>query len=218
MPTLLDESTVDIAAQARAAGQTVQEFLRAQAARRRAKFYGKKPPEQPKQIVHVQAPAIDTGETERLAELGKAVKRMASQFSIATRLLEANGKIHPNVAMEGSRLYLMADIITFVCRRYGIERADFMSNRRFKPLRQPRFEFYWICRFCSCRSYPEIGRFMNGRDHTTVLHGIRLYERMQDFARDPATARPVSSLTRPELIIYTREQFEELMEAPQKNG
>ncbi|WP_304439658.1 helix-turn-helix domain-containing protein, partial [Brevundimonas sp. Root1423] len=44
------------------------------------------------------------------------------------------------------------------------------------------------------RSYPDIGRRFGGRDHTTVLHGVRKIEELMGL--DDQIARDVETLTR----------------------
>ena len=60
-----------------------------------------------------------------------------------------------------------------VCVAYCVSRHDLWSSRRTNILCSARQEAYWRLRHESRRSYPEIGRACGGRDHTTILHGVR---------------------------------------------
>ena len=52
----------------------------------------------------------------------------------------------------------------------------------------------WLCKQHTTRSDPDIGRRFGGRDHTTVLHGVRKIEEL--MALDDQIARDVEALTR----------------------
>jgi len=49
---------------------------------------------------------------------------------------------------------------------------DMMSPRRSKDLCKPRHVAWWLCRhLCKDRSLPQITRFFNRMDHTSIMHG-----------------------------------------------
>lgn len=62
-----------------------------------------------------------------------------------------------------------------ICRVFGVSRTELLSERRGKQIVFARHAFcYWAVRR-SVRSMPQIGRWLGGRDHTTILHGKRAY-------------------------------------------
>lgn len=62
-----------------------------------------------------------------------------------------------------------------ICRALKITRADILSTSRKTALVFARQAImYWTCRLTE-RTLPEIGRLMGGFDHTTILHGRRVY-------------------------------------------
>jgi len=66
-------------------------------------------------------------------------------------------------------------IIRRICRAMRISTLELLSDRRNSEIVLARQAiFYWACRRTRL-SLPEIGRKMGGRDHTTVLHGKRVY-------------------------------------------
>lgn len=73
----------------------------------------------------------------------------------------------------------IAQIRREVCRKYGIAETEILADRREKRLVIPRHEIFWRARKESRCSLPQIGRLMGGRDHSTVLHGCRNYERLR---------------------------------------
>jgi len=56
---------------------------------------------------------------------------------------------------------------------YGVRWADIISQRRTADVMRPRHVAMWMARHHTRLSLPEIGRRMGGRDHTTVLHGVK---------------------------------------------
>jgi len=61
--------------------------------------------------------------------------------------------------------------------REGITFMDLISPRRNKEIVAARHEVFYRCRVETALSLPQIGRRMGGKDHTTVLHGIRAHAR-----------------------------------------
>jgi chromosomal replication initiation ATPase DnaA len=64
----------------------------------------------------------------------------------------------------------MGDIKKAVAEYFEVSRVDLESPRRTQPLTRARQIAMYLCRQMTARSYPEIGRFFGGRDHTTALH------------------------------------------------
>lgn len=69
------------------------------------------------------------------------------------------------------------EIIQTVARFYRLSVVQMMANRRMPALVRPRQIAMYLCRRLTYRSLPEIGRYMAGRDHTTIMHGARKIER-----------------------------------------
>src|SRR5947208_9463121 len=65
------------------------------------------------------------------------------------------------------------DIQRVVARQYNVSRADLLSSRRTANVVRPRQVAMYLAKTLTLRSLPEIGRRFGGRDHTTVLHGVR---------------------------------------------
>ena len=65
----------------------------------------------------------------------------------------------------------------------GVSLADLRSPSRQRAVAWPRQELMWALRCTAGWSLPRIGRYLGGRDHTTVLHGIRAHaKRMAEGA------------------------------------
>jgi len=71
----------------------------------------------------------------------------------------------------------IAMILQEVAQKYGVGVNDIKGHRRSKRLVQAKMEAYWRARNETVFSMPTIGKLMGGKDHTTILYGIRTYER-----------------------------------------
>jgi len=69
-----------------------------------------------------------------------------------------------------------------VCQFYKVDRAEMSSKRRARAVVRPRQVAMYLAKVLTPRSYPEIGRKFGGRDHSTVIHAVRLIEDLR--ARD----------------------------------
>jgi chromosomal replication initiator protein len=85
-------------------------------------------------------------------------------------------------------------ILDETAKYFSLSSADLMSKSRSRPLTQARHIAMYLTRECTGLSLLKIGEIFGGRDHTTVLHGIRKVED-EMRARD-ATFRQVQDLTR----------------------
>ncbi|WP_371135908.1 chromosomal replication initiator protein DnaA [Brevundimonas sp.] len=81
-----------------------------------------------------------------------------------------------------------------VADHFNMKQADLLSERRTRAVARPRQIAMWLCKQHTTRSYPDIGRRFGGRDHTTVLHGVRKIEEL--MPQDDQIARDVEALTR----------------------
>jgi len=81
-----------------------------------------------------------------------------------------------------------------VADHFNLKQADLLSERRTRSVARPRQIAMYLCKQHTTRSYPDIGRRFGGRDHTTVLHGVRKIEEL--MPQDDQIARDVEALTR----------------------
>lgn len=67
----------------------------------------------------------------------------------------------------------MAQILARVAEKHGLTVADLKGPRIAPRFSHPRQEAMHAMHAVGRWSLPQIGRFLGGRDHTTVLHGVR---------------------------------------------
>jgi hypothetical protein len=70
----------------------------------------------------------------------------------------------------------VANILREVAQEHGLTVASLIGHERSRHIVLPRHEAYYRA-FTECPhvSYPEIARRIGGRDHTTILHGVRAH-------------------------------------------
>lgn len=71
----------------------------------------------------------------------------------------------------------MRAILQEVAEETDISLDDLLGQSRLKGISHARQYAMWRIRRETNRSLPEIGAFLGGRDHTTVLHGVRMHEK-----------------------------------------
>ena len=67
----------------------------------------------------------------------------------------------------------MQSILDSVVSYYDVKLSDLVGKRRHKSIVLPRQVCMWLARHHTRYSLEEIGGYLGGRDHTTVLHAVR---------------------------------------------
>lgn len=81
-----------------------------------------------------------------------------------------------------------------VADHYNIRISDLVGPKRLRSFARPRQVAMFLCKQLTSRSLPEIGRRFGGRDHTTVMHGVRRIEELKNL--DAQIAEDVEMLRR----------------------
>jgi chromosomal replication initiator protein len=81
-----------------------------------------------------------------------------------------------------------------VADHYLIRHSDLVGPKRVRTFARPRQIAMYLCKQLTTRSLPEIGRHFGGRDHTTVMHGVRRIEELKK--QDAQIAEDVELLRR----------------------
>jgi chromosomal replication initiator protein len=71
---------------------------------------------------------------------------------------------------EPKKLITVDFIQRCVAEEYGVSVADLKLKRRNKTIVLPRQVAMYLSRELTDLSFPEIGNYFGGKDHTTVLH------------------------------------------------
>jgi chromosomal replication initiator protein len=77
--------------------------------------------------------------------------------------------------IRDTRVMVSVDhILKVVADRFQMKISDLKSKRRTKTVVYPRQLAMYLCRTLTDSSFPEIGRQFGGKDHSTVIHSVRL--------------------------------------------
>lgn len=76
----------------------------------------------------------------------------------------------------------MKEIAILVAERHGVTLEDLRGPSRRLRASRPRQEAMALIMAQKRYSYPQVGRFFN-RDHTTVIHGERAYQKRLEAAK-----------------------------------
>lgn len=67
-----------------------------------------------------------------------------------------------------------------VADHFQIKLQEMKAKKRTKNLVMPRQVAMYLCRELTNLSYPEIGKYFGGKDHTTVIHACRQIEKLKE--------------------------------------
>lgn len=108
------------------------------------------------------------GVMNRIGTLAK-IRSTAVTVAMAEELLGAM------VADQRARITPDA-IVQAVCDVYGVRPSDLKGRRRTSTVALPRKVAMFLCKDKTSASYPELGRYFGGRDHTTVMAACKSIE------------------------------------------
>lgn len=128
--------------------------LRRDAAALRARMFGLKP---------VQPPAPKRWAQPQVQEIA-----FVSSQSMPARRSQKNAP-HPLVRL-----------LAKVSKATGVTMTDIRSDRRPFNVVRARHIHYYVAKQLTTYSLPEIGRRAGGKDHTSVLHGVRRVQAVVD--------------------------------------
>ncbi|SNR33940.1 chromosomal replication initiator protein DnaA [Paracoccus sediminis] len=147
---------------------------------------------------------IGTGVLEFLAHrittnvrvLEGALQRLFAHASLLRReiTLEVAQECLADILRTNDRKISIDDIQRKVAEHYNIRLADMVGPKRARNVARPRQIAMYLSKQLTSRSLPEIGRRFGGRDHTTIMHGIRKIEEL--LADDKTIAEDVAMLKR----------------------
>jgi chromosomal replication initiator protein len=150
------------------------------------------PLEVPEDVIDFLARTITRNIRELVGGLNKliAYAQLTGQ-QVALQLAEEQ---LTDILSANRRRITIDEIQRTVCQFYRIDRSEMGSKRRARAVVRPRQVAMYLAKVLTPRSYPEIGRKFGGRDHSTVIHAVRLIEDLRQ--RDADMDGDVRSLLR----------------------
>lgn len=116
-----------------------------------------------------------------IRELEGALTTVHSNLAVLDAPLtseEIETAIRSWVKVSKKKKQLSTDHInSIVCDYYSVERDDILGPRRHKEYVRPRQILMYLLKQELSLSYPNIGHYLGGRDHTTIMHGFEKIEK-----------------------------------------
>ena len=111
------------------------------------------------------------GALMRLFAFGSLVGREIS--------LELTQDCLADILRATDRKITVEEIQRKVSEYYNIRLSDIIGPKRLRSYARPRQVAMYLAKQLTSRSLPEIGRRFGGRDHTTVMHGVKRIEELK---------------------------------------
>lgn len=83
-----------------------------------------------------------------------------------------------DILRHSDRKITVEEIQRKVSDHFNIRLSDLIGPKRVRTFARPRQIAMYLSKQLTSRSLPEIGRRFGGRDHTTVMHGVRKIEEL----------------------------------------
>lgn len=142
--------------------------------------------EVPKEVKEFLASKI----TSNIRELEGALNKVVAQSKLIGRTItiENTCEILRDLLRSVDKIVTIEDIQKKVCEHFNIKISDLISGKRIRTLARPRQIAMYLSKNLTSKSLAEIGKKFGGKDHTTVMHGIRTIEGLlsdgQEIAED----------------------------------
>ncbi len=99
-----------------------------------------------------------------------------------------------DILRASDRKVTVEEIQRKVSEHYNIRLSDLIGPKRVRTIARPRQVAMYLAKHMTSRSLPEIGRRFGGRDHTTVMHGVKRIDELK--AADDQIAEDLELLRR----------------------
>jgi chromosomal replication initiator protein len=119
--------------------------------------------------------------TTNVRVLEGALTRLFAFASLVGReiTLELAQDCLADILRASDRKISIEEIQRKVSEHFNIRLSDMIGPKRTRTIARPRQIAMYLAKQMTTRSLPEIGRRFGGRDHTTIMHGVRVIEEMK---------------------------------------
>jgi chromosomal replication initiation ATPase DnaA len=129
----------------------------------------------------------------RAREAADAVERTAEKLRRQAELeAEAARAAQADAEIRSMGIIPIGAILGACAVFYGVPVSSLFAEERTKTVVKTRHIAMYLAKELTPRSLPDIGRRMGGRDHTTVLHGVRKIAAL--IKSDPGLAAEVAAI------------------------
>jgi chromosomal replication initiator protein len=118
--------------------------------------------------------------TTNVRVLEGALTRLFAFASLVGReiTLELAQDCLADILRASDRKLTIEEIQRKVAEHYNVRLSDLIGPKRLRTIARPRQVAMYLAKQLTSRSLPEIGRRFGGRDHTTIMHGVRKIEEL----------------------------------------
>ncbi len=134
--------------------------------------------------------------TTNVRVLEGALTRLFAFASLVGReiTLELAQDCLADILRASDRKLTIDEIQRKVAEHYNVRLSDLIGPKRLRAIARPRQVAMYLSKQMTHRSLPEIGKRFGGRDHTTIMHGVRKIEEL--MATDSQLADDLQLLKR----------------------
>ncbi|MBP3232833.1 MAG: chromosomal replication initiator protein DnaA [Oribacterium sp.] len=118
---------------------------------------------------------IATNIKSNIRELEGALTKIVAYSRLKGQSIElslAEGLLKDHITPEGPKEITPELIISTVAEHFGITNLEIASQKKNKEIVFPRQIAMYLCRNMTDAPLKNIGEYLGGRDHTTIMHGI----------------------------------------------
>lgn len=134
--------------------------------------------------------------TSNVRVLEGALQRLFAFASLMGReiTLDMTQECLTDILRSSDRKVSIEEIQRKVAEHYNIRLSDMIGPKRMRNVARPRQIAMYLAKQMTSRSLPEIGRRFGGRDHTTIMHGVRKIDELR--GTDHSIAEDIDLLRR----------------------
>lgn len=134
--------------------------------------------------------------TNNVRVLEGALNRLFALASLVGRevTLDLAQDTLADILRTSDRKVTVEEIQRKVAEHYNIRFSDLIGPKRQRQIVRPRQIAMYLSKQMTTRSLPDIGRRFGGRDHTTIMHGVRKIEELS--TSDPQVSEDLDLLRR----------------------
>ncbi len=122
---------------------------------------------------------LATSIKNNIRELEGSLIRIGAHASLTKRQINMDlaKEVLAKLLSTAGREISADTIVKAVSDHFGVKPADMRSNRKHKVVALPRQVAMYLLRQLTNASYPDIGKRFGGRDHSTVMYGVKMIEK-----------------------------------------
>ena len=127
-------------------------------------------------------------------ELEGALNRIRANHELTGKVInvENSEELLSDILSTNQKNISINNIQLKVTSFFHLKLSDMSSSKRSISVARPRQIAMYLCKSLTTFSYPEIGKYFGGKDHTTVIHAVKKIEILS--ANDQKLQRQINDL------------------------